>query len=204
MLRLKNISKSYKSKVILEGLSVSFKDNSISVIVGPSGEGKTTLFRIISGLESPDYGEVLIGENDDVGMVFQDYQLYPHLNVLNNLVLPQRVVKKKSKKQSVVNALNVLKQMNINYLQKEFVSNISGGEAQRVSIARTLVMDKNIILFDEPTSALDYTNVMSLIELLKELKKSTTILIITHDMLFAEQIADEMFKIEDKKIKKSN
>lgn len=202
MIEIKDISKHFDDKLVLDNVSVQFQTNSISVILGKSGEGKSTLFRIMSGLERKDSG-FLNYDMNDIGMVFQDYQLYPHLNVQNNLVLPQRLVLKKSKNAAKKIASDTLKLLNIEYLKNSKISSLSGGESQRVAIARTLVMNKSIILFDEPTSALDKENIDNLTELLKSLKKDKTILIITHDSLFAKAVSDDIYIIQNGTLKKA-
>ncbi len=204
MLKLVNISKSFDDKVVIENVNMEFKANKISVIIGKSGEGKTTIFRIITNLIQSDSGYVSTDELDSIGMVFQGNELYPHFNVMNNLVIPQRVILKRNKKDAIANAQEVLSKLNISYLSKSFVKSLSGGEAQRVAIARELVMKKNILLLDEPTSALDEENTGILLSLLKELKKDKTIIIITHDMKFATMVADDKFEIKNKKLIKTN
>jgi polar amino acid transport system ATP-binding protein len=200
MIELINISKSFSDKEILSNVNIRFKPNKISVITGKSGEGKTTLFRIISGLENTDTGFIRKDDFDRVGMVFQGNELYPHFSVLGNLLVPQRVVLKRSKQESTIKALEVLESLNITYLKDASTKSLSGGEAQRVAIARELVMDRNIILFDEPTSALDKENVDGLIRMIKQLKKDKTILIITHDMSFAKDINDYIYTIKNKEV----
>lgn len=200
MLFLKDITKYFGKNKVLDEINCTFEEQKVSVIVGKSGEGKSTLFRIIQGIEKETSGTTNI-KKEDCGMVFQDYQLYPHLSVLNNLVLPQRVVLKREKKEAIEYSNKILIDLKISHLSKASVSNISGGESQRVAIARTLVMDKKIILFDEPTSALDTENIDILIRIIGDLSKTKTILIITHDMSFAKRVGDTIFKMENKKLK---
>lgn len=202
MITLNNISKSYDSVEIIKDISVSFQPRKITVIVGPSGEGKSTIFRIITNLIKPTSGDVQKDQEDSIGMVFQNNALYPHLSVLNNLVLPQRVVLKRSKVDAIKKAKNVLEQLAISDLLKKTISTLSGGEAQRVAIARSVVMDNNIILFDEPTSALDEQNTYKLETLLQELKQTKTIIIITHDLPFANRVADISYQLQNKRLTK--
>lgn len=202
MITLNNISKSYDSVEIIKNISVSFQPQKITVIVGPSGEGKSTIFRIITNLIKPTSGDVQKDQEDSIGMVFQNNALYPHLSVLNNLVLPQRVVLKRSKVDAIKKAKNVLEQLAISDLLKKTISTLSGGEAQRVAIARSVVMDNNIILFDEPTSALDEQNTYKLETLLQELKQTKTIIIITHDLPFANRVADISYQLQNKRLTK--
>jgi len=202
MILVENISKAYGDKLILNSINLQFKQNNITVLLGKSGEGKTTLFRIIAGIEDQDEGKVII-DSTKTTMVFQDNQLYPHLNVFNNLMTPQRVILKRTKKEATIISDDILKRLNIEYLKYNTVESLSGGEAQRVAIARALAMDKDIILFDEPTSALDRENINILIGLLKDLKKDKTVLIITHDEEFSIGVADTIYRIENGEIKKA-
>jgi len=202
MILVENISKAYGDKLILKSINLQFKQNNITVLLGKSGEGKTTLFRIIAGIEDQDEGKVII-DSTKTTMVFQDNQLYPHLNVFNNLMTPQRVILKRTKKEATIISDDILRRLNIEYLKYNTVESLSGGEAQRVAIARALAMDKDIILFDEPTSALDRENINILIGLLKDLKKDKTVLIITHDEEFSIGVADTIYRIENGEIKKA-
>lgn len=200
MLELVNISKSFEDKEILKDVNIKFKPNKISVILGKSGEGKTTLFRIITDLESSDTGMIKKDESDKIGMVFQGNELYPHLSVLNNLLIPQRFVLKRNKKASTAKAIDVLEKLNVSYLKDASIKSLSGGEAQRVAIARELVMERNIILFDEPTSALDKENIDGLVTIIKQLKEEKTVLIITHDLNFAKDVSDYIYTIKNKQL----
>lgn len=200
MLKLQNLTKVFGDQVILEEANLTIEKNKITVLVGKSGEGKTTLFRMIMGLENDYEGNITVSKESQVGMVFQKFELYPHLTVLKNLTLPQRVVKKRSKNEAYETAVRVLEELGIKYLIDKTISSLSGGEAQRLAIARTLVMDNNIILLDEPTSALDQENTQNLIQLLSKLSQTKTLLIITHDIEFAKEVADFTYIIKDNKI----
>jgi polar amino acid transport system ATP-binding protein len=190
MLKLQNIKKSFKEKMVLNNINTEFKPNKITVITGPSGEGKSTLFRIITNLIKQDEGTIVKDDHDSIGMVFQNNALYPHYNVLNNLVVPQKVILRRKKSVAIQKSLETLKILDIDHLAYKKIATLSGGESQRVAIARSLVMDNNILLLDEPTSALDYENTKKLVDLLEDLKAICTIIIITHDTLFAEMAAD--------------
>jgi len=201
MLQVKNLYKKYDEKIILDGINIQFNNKNITSILGKSGEGKTTLFRIITGLESLDSGEILTDSGDQIGMVFQDNQLYPHLSVMKNLVLPQNIILGVNKKNAKKHALNILKKLGIDDLVNSYPGRLSGGEQQRVAIARALVMNMNILLLDEPTSALDSSNTKKLVNLLLDLKmEGQTIIIITHDEEFAKIISDEIYTLENGKI----
>lgn len=201
MIEIKNLNKSFGEQIIFNQANLKLEENEISVFLGKSGEGKSTLFRIIMGLEDYDSGEFNFNTNR-FGMVFQNYELYPHLTVLNNLIVPQRVILKREKKEAKEKAIKILRELNIEEIIDKTVLSLSGGESQRLAIARTLVMDNTVLLMDEPTSALDQENVTKLIELLKILSKTTTILIITHDIMFAKDVADTIYKISENKIVK--
>ncbi len=204
MLQLQNISKSYGEKEVLRDINITFLPGKITVIVGPSGEGKSTIFRLITALTTPNQGKIIRSDDASIGMVFQNNALYPHYDVLNNLVIPQRVVLKRSKAVSIQKAEEILETLNILDLKNKPISTLSGGEAQRVAIARSLVMDNNILLFDEPTSALDYENTRNLVQLLQSLKQNRTIVIITHDTLFAEEVQDEIYQLKNGILEKRN
>jgi len=201
MIKIENLTKTYDKRVILNKVNIEMNPNQITVIVGKSGAGKTTLFRVLSGLEKQDSGTIHLGSNDKLGMVFQKNHLYPHIDVMNNLVIPQKVILKRKRADAINKAKYVLDELGITYLEKSRVSELSGGEAQRVAIARTLVMEKNIILLDEPTSALDRDNTEILIDILKTLKSEITFIIITHDTYFAEQVSDVIYTLKDGVIK---
>ena len=204
MIELKNISKKFNNQIIFEQANLLLEENKISVLVGKSGEGKSTLFRMIMNLEKFDEGEIQSKEDIKIGMVFQNYELYPHLSVLNNLVLPQKIIQKRTRKAAITKATRIMKDLDIEYLLDKTITTLSGGECQRLAIARTLVMDNNVLLMDEPTSALDQENTDNLVQLLQKLVKTTTIFIITHDTLFAKKVADNIYKISNNKIVKHN
>ena len=202
MIEIRNLTKTFNDKVIFKNINVNFEREMISVIVGKSGEGKTTLFRIIAELEEADSGNIQYFDKNQIGMVFQNNQLYPHLSALNNLVLPQRVIMKIPKKKALKRAIEILDSLNIEYLKSQYPSKLRGGEKQRLAIARALVMDKKVLLLDEPTSSLDSENIDILIEILNELKrKGKTIIVITHDKSFAEKLADNIFELKDNSMK---
>ena len=159
---------------------------------------------MIMNLEKFDEGEIQSKEDIKIGMVFQNYELYPHLSVLNNLVLPQKIIQKRTRKAAITKATRIMKDLDIEYLLDKTITTLSGGECQRLAIARTLVMDNNVLLMDEPTSALDQENTDNLVQLLQKLVKTTTIFIITHDTLFAKKVADNIYKISNNKIVKHN
>lgn len=200
MLEVKNLSKEFNGHRILRDISFTLKDGEIMTIVGPSGAGKTTLLRIIAGLETKDSGEILIDGNPydsgKVGVVFQDYNLFPNLNVLQNITLAPTLVLKKSKTEAEQDARVLLKRLQMSGREQQYPYELSGGQKQRVAIARALAMKPRILCYDEPTSALDPNLRKEVEKMILSLKKSgLTQLIITHDLNFAENVADQMLKV---------
>ncbi|KAB1972956.1 amino acid ABC transporter ATP-binding protein [Lactobacillus crispatus] len=200
MLEVKNLSKEFNGHKILRDISFTLKDGEIMTIVGPSGAGKTTLLRIIAGLETKDSGEILIDgkpyDSGKVGVVFQDYNLFPNLNVLQNITLAPTLVLKKSKTEAEQDARLLLKRLQMSGREQQYPYELSGGQKQRVAIARALAMKPRILCYDEPTSALDPNLRKEVEKMILSLKKSgLTQLIITHDLNFAENVADQMLKV---------
>lgn len=200
MLEVKNLSKEFNGYRILRDISFTLKDGEIMTIVGPSGAGKTTLLRIIAGLETKDSGEILIDgkpyDSGKVGVVFQDYNLFPNLNVLQNITLAPTLVLKKSKTEAEQDARLLLKRLQMRGREQQYPYELSGGQKQRVAIARALAMKPRILCYDEPTSALDPNLRKEVEKMILSLKKSgLTQLIITHDLNFAENVADQMLKV---------
>ena len=208
MLELKNISKSFDDKVILNNLNLEVKDGEILCSVGQSGGGKTTLLRCISGLEKIDGGQILIdgqvfdpytNENNDsvIGVVFQEYNLFPHLTVLQNVTLAPTMVLKKKKEIAENEAKNLLNGLALEGKEGLYPFQLSGGQKQRVAIARALAMKPQILCYDEPTSALDPGLTATVKDIVLNLKKEgMTQIIVTHDMDFAEEIADNILKVK--------
>lgn len=201
MLEVKNLSKGFNGHQILKDISFTLKDGEIMTIVGPSGAGKTTLLRIIAGLETKDSGQILIDgkpyDSGKVGVVFQDYNLFPNLNVLQNITLAPTLVLKKSKAEAEQDARVLLKRLQMSGREQQYPYELSGGQKQRVAIARALAMKPRILCYDEPTSALDPNLRRKVEKMILSLKKSgLTQLIITHDLNFAENVADQMLKVQ--------
>lgn len=201
MLEVKNLSKEFNGHQILRDISFTLKDGEIMTIVGPSGAGKTTLLRIIAGLETKDSGQILIDgkpyDSGKVGVVFQDYNLFPNLNVLQNITLAPTLVLKKSKAEAEQDARVLLKRLQMSGRETQYPYELSGGQKQRVAIARALAMKPRILCYDEPTSALDPNLRKEVEKMILSLKKSgLTQLIITHDLNFAENVADQMLKVQ--------
>ena len=216
MLELKNITKKFGSRTILNKLNLTIPDQQILAIVGPSGAGKTTLLRCLSGLERIDAGEFLWdGQKFDptapdsrshiIGVVFQNYELFPNLTVIENITLAPTLVLKETAEQAQTHAQKLLQQLDLTGKEDLYPYQLSGGQQQRVAIVRALAMEPHILCYDEPTSALDQdlrTKVGEIILKLKNNSKMTQI-IVTHDMEFASQVADQVFKVkalDDKKV----
>ena len=208
VLEVKNISKSFNKNKILNNFSLEAKKGEIVSIIGPSGIGKSTLLRCICGLEKIDEGKIIINENRlnskkiksanlAVGMVFQDYNLFPQYSILENITLPLVKVLKISKIEAIEIAKKILVQMNLLDKINYYPFQLSGGEKQRLAIARTLAINSQIICFDEPTSALDPKLVKQIFKIIKDLSKSgTAILIVTHDIKFAKNISNKIIELK--------
>ena len=201
MLEVKNLCKEFNNRPILRDISFTLKDGEIMTIVGPSGACKTTLLRIIAGLETKDSGEILIDgkpyDSGKVGVVFQDYNLFPNLNVLQNITLAPTMVLKESKAEAEKNAQELLDKLQMKGREKQYPYELSGGQKQRVAIARALAMKPRILCYDEPTSELDPNLRKEVEKMILNLKKSgLTQLIITHDLTFAKNVADQMLKVQ--------
>lgn len=215
ILELKNIRKSFEpNQMILDDFSLSVKEGEVVVILGSSGCGKSTLLRCINGLESIESGDILLeGESilsnpkqmpmirQKIGMVFQSYDLFPHLNVLDNLILGPTKAQKRSKEEAIQEAEQLLKRVGLLEKKNSYARQLSGGQKQRVAIARALCMHPKLILFDEVTAALDPEMVREVLDLMTELaKEGRTMLIVTHELSFARAIADRIIFMEHGKI----
>ncbi|MBP2058084.1 polar amino acid transport system ATP-binding protein [Lactobacillus colini] len=204
MLEARNLSKSFNGKKILDNINFKLSDGEILTVVGPSGAGKTTLLRIVAGLENKDSGQLILdGREYDpsieqkVGVVFQDYNLFPNLSVLENITLAPIMVLKQSKEEAEANACQLLADLDMTGREKQYPFQLSGGQKQRVAIARALAMKPEILCYDEPTSALDPSTRDQVTEMILDLKNSGyTQFIITHDMDFAKKVSDQVLKIE--------
>jgi len=209
MLELKNISKKFKDKEILSNFNLKVEENKILAIVGPSGGGKTTLLRMLAGLESIDSGEIIFnGENlplnelekrNLLGFVFQDFQLFPHMTVLENLVISPIQTMGIKKDEAEAKAIKLLEQLGLENYCKSYPHSLSGGQKQRVALARAMMIEPKIIGYDEPTSALDPELRLEVEKLILQNKKlGVTQIVVTHDLQFAENIADDILKVEPK------
>ena len=210
VLEIKNISKSFNNRTILKDFSLDVSQGEIVSIIGDSGAGKSTLLRCINALEMIDSGEIIINNNAiskknlkqarlDVGMVFQDYNLFPNYSVLKNVTLPLTRVLNVNKQEAEIKARELLSQMNLLKRCDAYPYQLSGGEKQRLAIARTLATNPKVICFDEPTSALDPKLVKQIFKIIKELADSgKAILIVTHDIKFDNEISNKIIELETK------
>lgn len=217
VLHVEDIHKRYGKEEILKGISFEIKKGETKVIIGPSGSGKSTLLRCINQLTIPDKGKIWL-ENEEVthdkkdinrfrqkmGMVFQDFNLFDHLNALKNVEIGLIRVKKMDKKEAREKAMEELKQVGLEKQANLYPAQLSGGQKQRVSIARALAMDPKVMLFDEPTSALDPELIGEVLEVIKKLALSgMTMVVVTHEMGFARSVANEIIFMENGKILES-
>lgn len=208
MLEVQELKKSFGGRQILDGVNLTVKDGEILCIVGPSGAGKTTLLRCITGLEAADSGKFLIDgrpfdpqgtERSDsvIGVVFQDFNLFPNLSVLENVTLAPTLVLKKSKDEAQKDAEKLLKELGLDGKGDLYPYQLSGGQKQRVAIARALAMKPKILCYDEPTSALDPNLRDEVAKLILGLKQDgMTQLVVTHDMDFAQKVADDILQVK--------
>lgn len=204
MIDIKNLHKNFGDLEVLKGIDHTVDEGEVLCIIGPSGSGKSTMLRCINRLEEPTSGEIYIdGElitekNIDkirtkMGMVFQSFNLFPHMTVLDNLTCGPVNVKGEKKEEVKKTALKLLKRVGLEDKADEFPRNLSGGQQQRVAIARALAMNPEVMLFDEPTSALDPEMVGEVLDVMKSLAKDgMTMIVVTHEMGFAKEVADKV------------
>jgi polar amino acid transport system ATP-binding protein len=216
MLKIKNLRKSFGKNEVLKGISLEVKNGEIAVIVGPSGGGKTTLLRCINGLELCDDGSIEIGNKylcedgnykskkefnevrRDIGLVFQNFNLFPHMNVLENLIEAPKRVLKKSDEEAKKKAEEILSFLGLADKLESYPHELSGGQKQRVAIGRALALNPKLMCFDEPTSALDPGLTGEVANLIRSLAKDgMSMLIITHDMDFATKVADKIYSMNN-------
>ncbi|HBM3521941.1 TPA: amino acid ABC transporter ATP-binding protein [Listeria innocua] len=205
-LKVTGLKKSFGANEVLKGIDIEVKEGEVVCVIGPSGSGKSTFLRCMNNLEEITAGEVVVDDfnitdkkvdinkvRENIGMVFQHFNLFPHLSVLENITLAPVELKKMDKEAAKSNALRLLEQVGLKEKADEFPNQLSGGQKQRVAIARALAMDPDIMLFDEPTSALDPEMVGEVLGVMKELAKDgMTMMIVTHEMGFAREVGDRV------------
>ena len=209
MLELKNISKKFGKKEILSNFSLTIPEKQILAIVGPSGGGKTTLLRMLAGLETIDSGEIFyngeslpldeLEKRNLLGFVFQDFQLFPHLSVMENLILSPIKTMGMSEADVKKKAVDLLTRLGLEAHADAYPYSLSGGQKQRVALARAMMIDPEVIGYDEPTSALDPELRLEVEKLILQNRElGMTQIVVTHDLQFAENIADQILKVEPK------
>tara|TARA_Y100000022_G_scaffold200371_1_gene215577 strand:+ start:1312 stop:2064 length:753 start_codon:yes stop_codon:yes gene_type:complete len=214
LIRISNVNKFFGDFQALKNINLKVYKGERIVICGPSGSGKSTLIRCMNRLESHNDGQIVIEGNEltddirdinavrrEVGMVFQSFNLFPHMTVLNNLIIAQRLVRKTSKKDAIEIAMNLLERVKIPEQANKYPIQLSGGQQQRVAIARALCMKPKIILFDEPTSALDPEMINEVLDVMIDLANDgMTMICVTHEMGFARSVADKVIFMDEGEI----
>lgn len=219
MIKVEHIVKKFENLTAVDDVSLEIKKGEIVALIGPSGSGKSTVLRCISGLEIPEQGKIYIdgiefNENDKthykqlrgkMGFVFQHFNLFPHMTVIDNLTLAQIQVLKRDEQEATQVAQMYLQRVGLLDKQNEYPNKLSGGQKQRVAIARALCMNPEVMLFDEPTSALDPEMVIEVLEVMQQLaKEGMTMIVVTHEMGFARTVADRVIFLEAGKIIEEN
>lgn len=189
LLEINNIKKSFGNLEVLKGISLKVEEGQVLGVIGPSGSGKSTLLRCATNLETKDAGEIIY--NGTYGLVFQNFNLFPHYSVMKNITDAPIRVQKRKKEEVYVHARKLLKKMGLEDKENAYPYQLSGGQQQRVSIARALAMNPDILFFDEPTSALDPELTGEILKVIRDLAaEKMTMVIVTHEMNFAKNVAD--------------
>lgn len=210
MIRVENLKKSFGDLEVLKDMSTVVEESEVICVIGPSGSGKSTFLRCLNRLEEITGGHVYIEGTDitdpknnlnkirqDVGMVFQQFNLFPHMNVMDNIILAPTKLKKSDKENAEKKAYELLDKVGLREKAKAYPGELSGGQKQRVAIARALAMDPKIMLFDEPTSALDPEMVGDVLDVMKQLaREGMTMVVVTHEMGFAAEMGDRVLFID--------
>ena len=211
MIRVSNLHKSFGKNDVLKGIDEHIKKGEVVVVIGPSGSGKSTFLRCLNLLEEPTSGKIIFEDNDitdkkvdinkireKMGMVFQQFNLFPHKTVLENLTIAPIKVKDISKAQAEKKAMELLDRVGLSNKAKSYPSSLSGGQKQRIAIARALAMEPDVMLFDEPTSALDPEMVGEVLNVMKDLaKEGMTMVVVTHEMGFAKEVGDRIIFMDN-------
>ena len=214
MINIENLSKDFGNLKVLKNISTTINKGEIISIIGPSGSGKSTFLRCINKLEEPTEGHIYIDDMDlmdkntdinkireRVGMVFQHFNLFPHMTVLENLILSPTIVKKETKEEAEKYALYLLQKVGLSDKANSYPNQLSGGQKQRIAIARALAMKPEVILFDEPTSALDPEMIKEVLDVMRNLaKEGMTMLIVTHEMGFARNVGNRILFMDNGEI----
>jgi glutamate/aspartate transport system ATP-binding protein len=214
MIEIVNVSKWFGKFQVLDNVNETIQRNQVVVICGPSGSGKSTLLKTLNGLEEFQQGDVIIDGislkdpntnmnklRQKIGMVFQRFELYPHMTAVQNITLAPIKVKKLAKEEAEKKAMALLERVGIADQANKYPGNLSGGQQQRVAIARALAMEPDIMLFDEPTSALDPEMIKEVLDVMIDLAKSgMTMIVVTHEMGFAKEVADEIIFMDQGRI----
>ena len=206
MIKVDNLTKSFGELEVLKGINQEIKDGEVVVVIGPSGSGKSTFLRCLNLLESPTSGKIFVDNEEitskkvdinkvreDMGMVFQSFNLFNNLNILDNITLAPTLVKKMEKTKAEEKARELLARVGLPDKAEAFPKSLSGGQKQRIAIARALAMNPKVMLFDEPTSALDPEMVGEVLDIMKDLaREGMTMVVVTHEMGFAREVGDRI------------
>ena len=218
MISVKDLHKSFGGVTVLDGISTQVERGDVVCIIGPSGSGKSTFLRCLNRLETPDSGQILLDGVDltdprtdldrqrmKMGMVFQQFNLFPHMTVLKNLTLAPMLLKKESQQTAEQRAMALLDRVGLAGRAGEYPARLSGGQKQRIAIVRALCMEPEVLLFDEPTSALDPEMVGEVLDVMKELAESgMTMVVVTHEMGFAREVASRVLFMDQGIIMEEN
>ena len=217
MIKVKNLHKKFDDLMVLDGIDEHISQGEVVVVIGPSGSGKSTFLRCLNLLEDVTEGEIYVDDQlinapkvninevrQKMGMVFQQFNLFPHLTIMNNITLAPVLLKKMSKEEAVKKGKELLARVNLSEKAEAYPAQLSGGQKQMVAIARALAMNPEIMLFDEPTSALDPEMVGEVLDVMKDLARSgMTMVIVTHEMGFAREVATRVLFVDQGKIMES-
>ena len=218
MISVNNLRKSFHGLEVLKGISTEIKRGDVVCVIGPSGSGKSTFLRCLNMLEKPDSGEIIFNGEDltkprtnlnlhrqKMGMVFQQFNLFPHMTVLENLTCAPVMLKKLTQAQAEEKAMELLGRVGLADRANEYPNKLSGGQKQRVAIVRALCMDPEVMLFDEPTSALDPEMVGEVLDVMKDLaRKGMTMIVVTHEMGFAREVSNRVLFMDEGIIMEDN
>lgn len=211
MIRINNLTKSFGDNHVIKGISTEIKDGEVAVVIGPSGSGKSTFLRCLNRLEEADGGEIIfegvdINKKDtniekvreDMGMVFQSFNLFPHKTVLENITMAPILVKGEDESQAEARAVKLLERVGLADKRDAYPNQLSGGQKQRIAIVRALAMNPSVMLFDEPTSALDPEMVGEVLDVMQQLaKEGMTMVVVTHEMGFAREVGDRILFLDE-------